>query len=588
VRHDLWVLGAVVVALAGCGGGGGLSEDTPSDFCNGRLLVEPALPETLEGNHYLSAEVGTYTVATSLYLAEGTLCIEPGVRVEIARGGRVVVGSDREAALVAVGKRADGTPDPIVFTSAQPAPHIGDWDKIHFTPKNLADVSVLDTVVIEYAGAYDQHGKANVTIEGTSVALRDVRLRKGLGLGLNFETADAFPSEFSGVYFESLGGGALALELRHLARLAGGASMGEGVDHALLRGGGLYESATLPAWGVPWQLLGDSVGVQNGAVLTIQPGVTVQVGSGVRLTAGGQTEGGFAFEGTAEAPIVLQSAEVTPGPGDWDKLVITPKTSRAVFRHVTLRHAGQLETSGGKAALVVGGPIDELTDVHIEDSAGYCLIVQDGAPLPAAIDGLEVVSSALAAISLNAAQLALVADVTLPADAAVIVRAGSLVGDADLSAVPHVAWVEGRIDVNGGGSLRLGAGTTWRFAAGAGLWVGGVGGEGTLVAEGTAAAPLRFTSVAESPAAGAWDKLVFGPGCQSRGCSLKHAVVEFGGGSTTLVAANVAVAGSDPALDDVAITDGAGWGLWLDGAAEPILGTISYARNATGDQYQEP
>jgi hypothetical protein len=588
MQRDVWLVRAMVLTLAACGGAAGLSESTPSDLCDGRAVVDPVLPETLEGNHYLAAEVGTYTVKTSLYLAEGTLCIEPGVRVEIAKGGRVVVGSDREAALVAVGKLADGTVAPITFTSAAELPHLGDWDKLYFTPRNRADVSVLDTVVVEYAGAFNQHGKANVVVEGTSVALRDVSIRKGLGMGLYFETADAFPSAFERVHFETLGDAALALDLRHLARLAGGASVGAEVSHALLRGGNLYESATLPAWGVPWALEGESVGLQNGAVLTIEPGVELRLGDGLRLTAGGQTPGGFEFAGTPEAPIVLQSNQREPGPGDWDKLVVTPKTSRAVFRHVTLRHAGQLETSGGKTALVIGGPVDEFVDVRVEESAGYGILVQAGAPLPAVLERVEVVSSTLPALSLGAEHLPLLAaDVTLPAGGVVALRGGALASGVDLSGVAWPVQVEAPVALTDGASLTLGAGAVWSFAPGAGLFVGADGGTTTLVSEGSAEAPVRFTSSAVTPAAGDWDKLLLGPGCQGAGCRLQHVAVEFGGGGDVPARANVAIVGSDPALDDVALSDSAGWGLWLSSDATPAVGAITYARNASGNQGAE-
>ena len=575
INAIIWYFVAMLAwfGLAACGGGGGLSEDTPGEVCGGRLLVDPALPETLIGDHYLSKQVGTYTVATSLYLAEGTLCIEPGVRLVLAKGAGVVVGSDREAALVAVGRRADGTPEPIFFTSAADAPHIGDWDKIHFTPKNRADVSVLDTVVVEYAGSYDTHGRANIVVEGTSVALRDVRVRKGLGLGLHFETADAFPGSFEGLYFEHLADGALEIEARHLARLAGGAEVGPGVDRVTLRGGSISESGTLADWGAPWVVLGDNVTVQNGAVLSAGAGVELRLGSGVRLTGGGQTPGGFDLRGTAEAPVVLASNALEPGPGDWDKLVITPKTAPAVLRHVVLRHAGQLDTSGGKAALLIGGPVDELTDVRIEDSAGHGVLFQDAAPLPARVDGLVVASSALAPLSLTPRHLGLLAgSVTLPEGSAIALHAGALAAPVDLSGVPHLADVAGRVEVVAGGALTLGPGTTWRFAPGAGLWAGHDDDAARLVAQGSADAPVRFTSASDTPAAGDWGGLLLGVGCKGQGCSLRHAVVEFAGGTPDPAPADVAVVDCDPALDDVTLTDSAGWGLWLGDGAEPALG----------------
>ena len=584
MRRDAFL--AALLMLTACGGGGGLTEDTPGEVCGGKALVDPALPETLTGDHYLSAEVGTYTVATSLYLASGTLCVEPGVTVALAKGGSIVVGSDQEAALVAVGRRADGTSAPIRFTSADRTPHIGDWDKIHFTPRNLGDVSVLDNVVVEYAGAYDTHGRANVTVEGTSVTLRDVTLRKGLGLGLYFEGSDAFPRAFERIAFESLADGALELELRHLPRLSGGATVGSGVDHATLRGGSLYESATLPAWGLPWVMGGDNVTVQNGAVLTVEAGVELRLGPGVRLTGGGETVGGFALEGTAEAPVVLTSAALAPAPGDWDKLVITPLTKPAVLRHVVLRDAGRFETSGGKAALLIGGPVDDVTDVRIEDCAGHGVWVQEAAPQPTHLEGLVIASSGLPALNVAPKHLGLLAaDVTLPEGGSVTVRAGDLATAVDLSAEPHHAKIEGKVALVDGGTLALGPGTTWAFAQGAGLWVGeDPAHAATLVAEGAADAPVTFSSAAATPAAGDWDKLLLGPGCQGRGCTLAHVAIAFGGGGDVPAPADLAVVDCDATLTNVTLDDSAGWGLWVSSDATPTMTAVTGTRNAQGFQ----
>jgi hypothetical protein len=165
----------------------------------------------------------------------------------------------------------------------------------------------------------------------------------------------------------------------------------------------------------------------------------------------------------------------------------------------------------------------------------------------------------------------------------VALRGGALATEANLSGAGWPVQVEAPVSLTDGARLTLGAGATWSFAPGAGLFVGAEGGTTTLVAEGSVEAPVRFTSSAATPAAGDWDKLLFGPGCQGAGCRLRHVAIEFGGGGDVPARANVAIVGSDPALDDVALTDSAGWGLWLSSDAEPAVGVVTYLRNAAGD-----
>lgn len=98
--------------------------------------------------------VGGETAGTSLEVGDKAavplLTIEPGVTMRFAKGTRLLLSNDGDAAIGAL--RAEGTADaPIVFTSAEATPSAGDWTGILFAgapdPRDA-----IAHARIEYAG----------------------------------------------------------------------------------------------------------------------------------------------------------------------------------------------------------------------------------------------------------------------------------------------------------------------------------------------------------------------------------------------------------------------------------------------------
>ncbi|MDF1554172.1 MAG: polymorphic toxin-type HINT domain-containing protein [Deferrisomatales bacterium] len=118
--------------------------------------------------------------------------------------------------------------------------------------------------------------------------------------------------------------------------------------------------------------------------------------------------------------------------------------------------------------------------------------------------------------------------------------AGEITADATVggTGVPVVDVLQAVV-VRGGATLTVVPGTTLRFAAGASLAVEA----GALVAEGTALAPVVFTSAADraggTPAPGDWPGLTLGSGAAAS--RLKHVFVRYGSGLTLDGVANPTV-----------------------------------------------
>jgi len=124
-------------------------------------------------------------------------------------------------------------------------------------------------------------------------------------------------------------------------------------------------------------------------------------------------------------------------------------------------------------------------------------------------------------------------------------------------------WGPGTVDlarstrVGRSGTLAIAPGTTVRLPRGAGLGVAGA-----LLAQGTAALRIAFTSALASPAPGDWDSVLFAPqgGALSR---LENASVSFATGG-------IEVYGATPALANLTVADSV-YGMKVDTAPIALL-----------------
>src|SRR6185503_7418437 len=115
-------------------------------------------------------------------------------------------------------------------------------------------------------------------------------------------------------------------------------------------------------------LVSGAVTVQNGAVLTIDAGVTVYMGSGASLTV---QSGAIKAQGTAASPIRVLSDNTRVGapaaPGDWERWVFSAGTLGTTrLEHVLFEH--------GKG-LVVNGSAPVFNDLDLRNHQGAAITI---------------------------------------------------------------------------------------------------------------------------------------------------------------------------------------------------------------------
>jgi hypothetical protein len=130
-------------------------------------------------------------------------------------------------------------------------------------------------------------------------------------------------------------------------------------------------------------LVGD---VTNHPVLTIEPGVTVTFASNASLTIGmGQTAaapGGLQAVGTAAAPIVLTSDAASPSAGAWGGVYFSPTADpTSTLSHAVVKYGGQQFTP------LLNQPVD-LGSIYVD--AGMASPLSTSTPLHILLSNLTV------------------------------------------------------------------------------------------------------------------------------------------------------------------------------------------------------
>src|SRR5258708_1243874 len=129
------------------------------------------------------------------------------------------------------------------------------------------------------------------------------------------------------------------------------------------------------------------------------------------------------------------------------------------------------------------------------------------------------------------------------------------------------------ISVSSGVTLTVDAGVVVQFGNGYNNLIV----NGTLMAAGTAASPISFTSASASPAAGIWGYVSFTAGASAS--QLSYVTFQYGG---YYGGATVFVQGSSPTFDHVTIANSSSIGLYMNTAGgAPTISNSTFSNNGS-------
>lgn len=270
----------------------------------------------------------------------------------------------------------------------------------------------------------------------------------------------------------------------------------------------------------------------NNATLTIMPGAIIRFMEGASLDVGSGSEAGTATliaEGTASQPIIFTADTDTPRKGYWKGISFGAGGSgNSSLAHCRVEWSGSnysmLSIYGTKVSIVQSkflqsssnginlgdsGNFKAFSNNEISDCNGYAM---------------EIAPNRVPDIGLNNNFAA---------------TKGILIG-LDRLTDPDVVWkkqscpyiIHGGFSINDqdGTSLTLDPGVTVKFSQWSKLTVGySATSTGKLIAEGTAAEPVTFTTEEDASAGNRWEGIRFHPGTDPA-TSLKHCVIENANG----------------------------------------------------------
>ena len=430
----------------------------------------PTAPIVLAGSTTLSAGV--------------TWSLAPGTVLELGRNASIVV----QGTLQAQGNAAA----PIVVTSASPQPEPGDWGNLQIDGTAAAG-SVLSYVQLFY-GSEGNGGNGMLTLtNGANISVSNSVVAQGTTGGIVVDHATR--PTLSSCIFAGLVSYAVDAPADDVGLITG---MAFGPNQAgLAAEGGTISHTT--SWERPTTpiVLTSFATLAAGVTWTLAPGTVLEMGQDVSIVV----EGTLLAQGSAAAPIVFTSALAQPKPGDWGNLQIDGTTAvGSLLSYVQLYYGGT--GNGGNAMLTLthGANIDVTNSVVAQGTAEG--IVADNATRPTLT---SCIFAGLGSYAIDAPvdDVGLITGAGFGANQAGLLAEGGTISHAtswELPAAPIVL----------AGGTTLPAGVTWTLAPGTILELERSAStlvQGTLQAQGNAAAPIVLTSALAPPRSGDWGNL---------------------------------------------------------------------------------
>ena len=273
------------------------------------------------------------------------LTIEPGTEIRFNQGKTLIFGIYTSYNNYYGWINATGTADsPILFTANASPPSKGFWNGIYFRDQTSDASTVLDHVIVEYAG---YSSNANIYAESAAVTIQNSIIRHSSNTGIYLDDGSNGTTIADNDFYDNT-----VAAISGLPNAANNMSGNAGEGRIHIRGGNFtLSSGTWRRQGLDFEVTG-SVTVRGASanqtsVLTIEPGVNVRFCTGTNISFGIYTSynnhyGALWAKGLENLPIRFSSASDLPAPGDWNGLYFRTYTadSSTTMENCVVEYAG--------------------------------------------------------------------------------------------------------------------------------------------------------------------------------------------------------------------------------------------------------
>ncbi|MFO7863474.1 MAG: hypothetical protein R6U85_05705 [Salinivirgaceae bacterium] len=528
-------------------------------------------------------ETGTYIIKGRLTISNGGhLTIPAGTTIKFDDGGQLVV-TDANSALTASGSENN----PIKFTSLSNNASNGAWDYINFTSTATGN-SVLSHCIIEYGGGYSTSYGGALWIEGAKISVDNCTIKNSGAHGVVCEDDGSFNSFTNNTLINNTlydihidGNYAHTIGTENTIEGQGIYMNGDVIDQA---------NATWLLQTAPYTIDGSMhINASGGASLAIEAGNMIQFTDGSNMRVGGSSNfGTLIAQGTAELPITFTSSSVQKDYGQWNYIEFeSGATSNSILEHCIVEAAGGYADYVG--AIEIDGCNISIKNTEIRLSASYGITLDHDAYFKE-FTGNNINNCNSYAIEISGKYAHTIGTGNTYEDVLGIKVYGGTIDQNEViwkaQTTPYVLTSNLYVESPSGSTLIVEPGSTLKFTDGNSLRVGS-GDFGKLIATGTQANPITFTTAAPSGGEqpGQWNGIFFEQNTMS-GSVLNYCSISYGGGyAETYSNGNInllEVPDELPEIKNCTISYSSGWGIYSDGSSA-ALENNTYIGNNLGD-----
>ena len=526
-------------------------------------------------------KLGTYVIDGTIRVRNATVTIEPGVIFKFTDGSAfdVAYWGDEHATII-----ANGTKDlPILFTSNNINPAKGSWDGFNFFKGTVN--TVFNECIFEYGGGDNNYGM--VYIKESEVAFTNCVFRHSAHIALKLRE-DAFFTEFDGNTLSDIEFYPISIFADQVHTIAGinEYETNLGIHISNYQDFDKQGDFTWTNQGVPYYQEGTirfgSEG--SGSILRINDGVVIRFMEDAQWDVAywGNQYATIIAEGTADNHIVFTSASLAPSAGDWDAILFYEGAINSSLNYCEFEYGGDFDHAG--MLYIIEAEVG-VTNCEFKHGESGAILATHGASF-SSFGGNHFGDNGSFAISILPNYVHTIVGENVFDDMGILIA-----DDGDLDIKGAYTWTNQGIPYTVEGTMRIGAevpgvqlsiqaGTIINFYEDAQLDIAYWGGHyASLIAEGTSAAPIVFTSASPAPTAGDWGGLLFYDGTSN--CVMNHCHVNYGGGLSTSYDGSIFLqnAGSPLTLSNTLISNSPSNGISVDDDDDGS--SVDYSNNVT-------